>query len=74
MDNSIITDVKKIDKELETLHSEGASLRALQQQHDDDIKKRTEGVEAEYASTPSHMAVMSDVRFRQKVSIWRQKS
>ena len=56
MSNPIISDVKRIDKELENLHSEGASLRALQQQHDDDIKKRNEGVEAEYASTLARLA------------------
>lgn len=56
MDNSIINDIKEIDKKLGTLHSEGASLRALQQQHDDDIKKRNEGVEAEYAATLARLA------------------
>ena len=56
MDNSIIKDIEKIDKELENLHSEGARLRALQQQHDDDIKRRNEGVEAEYASTLARLA------------------
>lgn len=46
MDNSIISDIKAIDKGRETLNSEGASLCALRQQHDNDIKKRNEGVEA----------------------------
>ncbi len=56
MKDSILTDIKIIDNGLETLHSEGARLRSLQQQHDDDIKKRNEGVEAEYASTPASLA------------------
>ena len=30
MDNSIISDIKAIDKELGNLHSEGAKLRAMQ--------------------------------------------
>lgn len=56
MQNSILADISKIDKGLEALHSEGASLRALQQQHVDDINKRNAGVEAEYASTLASLA------------------
>ncbi len=57
MDNSILIYIKKIDKELEVLHSEGARLRALQQQHDDDINKRNAGVEAVYTSTLTSLAL-----------------
>ncbi len=56
MQNIILRDIINIDKELELLHSEAAKLRALQQQHDDDIKKRNAGVEAEYASTLARLA------------------
>ena len=56
MQNSILADISKIDKGLEALHSEGASLRALQQQHEDDINKRNAGVEAEYAATLATLA------------------
>ncbi len=56
MENSIISDLKTIDIEFKKLHSEGDRHRALQQQHDDDIQKQNEGVEAEYASTLAHFA------------------
>lgn len=56
MQNSILADILRIDKGLEALHSEGASLRALQQQHVDDINNRNAGVEAEYASALAALA------------------
>jgi len=56
MQNSILKDIIDIDRELEALHSEGASLRALQQQHEKDISDREAGVEAEYASTLATLA------------------
>ena len=37
--NSILIDIKKIDNGLETLHSEGVSLRVARQQHEEEINK-----------------------------------
>lgn len=51
MENVILKDISDIDKGLENLHSEGAKLRAMQQQNKDDIDRRNAGVEAEYTST-----------------------
>lgn len=51
MQNLVLYDVKKIDEQLEHLHSEGAQLRALQQQHSRFIDDERKRVEAEYAST-----------------------
>ena len=50
MQSSIIQDILKIEYQLDALHSEGASLRALQQQHEKDIADREARVEAEYAA------------------------
>ncbi len=51
MHNTILADISKIDSGLEALHAEGAKLRALQQQHVQEIADGEARVEAEYAST-----------------------
>lgn len=56
MQNTILKDICSIDKGLQILHSEGASLRALQRQHEKDIADREAKVEAEYASTLASLA------------------
>ena len=56
MQNSILTDISKIDAGLKTLHSEGVSLRVARQQHEEEIKKMNAGVEAEYAATIASLA------------------
>ena len=56
MRNSILQDISKIEQQLDALHSEGASLRALQQRHEKDIADRESRVEAEYASVLASLA------------------
>ena len=56
MQDPILQDISKIEQQLDALHSEGASLRTLQQQHEKDIADRKSRVEAEYASTLASLA------------------